>query len=151
MNFPPDSKTYFDIVWLIVRQIPHGIVSTYGQIASMIPVPQGVDEADYERIGAIWVGKAMNAVSASNDANIPWQRVINSQGLMSLPEGSHAALEQRKRLVAEGVTFSATDKINLNTYGWDGPNADWLRENNLLTPKPIKKPTDDKPGQMKLF
>jgi len=54
MNFPPDSKTYFDIVWMIVRQIPSGVVSTYGQIASMIPAPTGVDEIDYERLGAVW-------------------------------------------------------------------------------------------------
>jgi len=151
MNFPPDSKTYFDIVWLIVRQIPRGIVSTYGQIASMIPVPQGVDETDYERLGAVWVGKAMNAVSSSDDSDIPWQRVINSQGGISLPEGSRATLEQRKRLDNEGVTFSAAGKINLNSFGWDGPDADWLRENRLLTPKAIKKASDDKPGQMRLF
>ena len=151
MNFPPDTKTYFDLVWLIVRQIPRGVVSTYGQLASMIPVPSGVDENDYERLGAVWTGKAMNAVSSSDDSDIPWQRVINSQGGISLPEGSRAAVEQRRRLEAEGVTFSAAGKINLNRFGWDGPDADWLRENRLLTPKAIKKASDDKPGQMRLF
>lgn len=151
MNFPPDTKTYFDIVWTIVRQIPRGVVSTYGQIASMIPAPIGVDETDYERLGAVWVGKAMNAVSSSDDTDIPWQRVINSQGGISLPEGSSAALEQRRRLENEGVTFSAAGKINLSNFGWQGPDADWLHEYRLLTPKVLKKPTDDKPGQMKLF
>jgi methylated-DNA-protein-cysteine methyltransferase-like protein len=151
MNFPPDTKTYFDIVWNIVRQIPSGVVSTYGQIASMIPAPTGVDEGDYERLGAVWVGKAMNAVSSADDTNIPWQRVINSQGGISLPEGTRAAVEQRKRLENEGVKFSAAGKVSLNTYGWNGPDADWLRENRLLTPKPLKKPDDDKPGQMRLF
>ncbi len=151
MNFPPDTKTYFDLVWLIVRQIPRGVVSTYGQIASMIPVPSGVDENDYERLGAVWVGKAMNAVSSSDDGSIPWQRVVNSQGGISLPEGSRAAIDQRKRLENEGVTFSNSGKINLNTYGWDGPTREWLHENRLLTPKVIKKPTDDKPGQLRLF
>lgn len=151
MNFPPDTKTYFDLVWLIVRQIPRGVVSTYGQIASMIPVPSGVDENDYERLGAVWVGKAMNAVSSSDDGSIPWQRVVNSQGGISLPEGSRAAIDQRKRLENEGVTFSNSGKITLNTYGWDGPIREWLHENRLLTPKVIKKPTDDKPGQLRLF
>ncbi|MBA3873854.1 MAG: hypothetical protein H0X30_32380 [Anaerolineae bacterium] len=56
-----------------------------------------------------------------------------------------------RRLENEGVTFSVSGKININSYGWDGPNTDWLRENNFLMPKPIKKPTDDKSGQMKLF
>ncbi|MBI1278800.1 MAG: 6-O-methylguanine DNA methyltransferase [Anaerolineaceae bacterium] len=151
MNFPPDTKTYFDIVWTIVRQIPSGVVSTYGQIASMIPAPTGVDEADYERLGAVWVGKAMNAVSSADDTDIPWQRVINSQGGISLPEGSKAALEQRRRLENEGVKFSSAGKINLNTFAWDGPTSDWLSEYRLLTPKALKKPADDKPGQMRLF
>ena len=117
----------------------------------MIPVPLGVHEIDYERLGAVWVGKAMNAVSSSDDSDIPWQRVINSQGGISLPEGSRAALEQYRRLENEGVTFSGAGKINLNSYGWDGPDTDWLRENHLLTPKAIKKASDDKPGQMRLF
>jgi hypothetical protein len=49
------------------------------------------------------------------------------------------------------VTFSASGKTNINNFGWDGPDADWLRENRLLTPKAIKKPSEDKPGQMRLF
>lgn len=151
MNFPPDSKTYFEQVWLIVRQIPRGVVSTYGQVASMIPAPPGVAEADYERLGAVWTGKAMNAVSSGDDGSIPWQRVVNSQGGISLPEGSRAALEQRQRLAAEGVAFSAAGKIDLNTYGWDGPETDWLREHQFLTPKTIKKRGDDQPGQLRLF
>jgi methylated-DNA-protein-cysteine methyltransferase-like protein len=151
MNFPPDTKTYFDMVWTIVRQIPSGIVSTYGQIASMIPAPTGVDEIDYERLGAVWVGKAMNAVSSSDDTDIPWQRVINSQGGISLPEGSRAAIEQRRRLENEGLKFNSAGKVSINAYGWDGPDADWLRENRLHTPKALKKPDDDKPGQMRLF
>lgn len=151
MNFPPDQKAYFETVWTIVRQIPRGVVSTYGQLASMIPPPVGVAEADYERYGAVWAGKAMNAVSAHDDGSIPWQRVVNSQGGISLPADSLAAAEQRSRLEQEGVVFSASGKINLHTFGWDGPPTDWLRENRLLTPKPLKKADDDKPGQLRLF
>lgn len=151
MNTPPDQTQFNNTVWKIVRQIPSGIVSTYGQIASMVPPPSGVDEEDYVRLGAVWVGKAMNAVSSDTGSDIPWQRVINSQGGISLPEGSRAAAEQRQRLENEGVKFERNGKVNLNTYGWDGPDADWLRENRLLNPRPIKKPGTDKPGQLKLF
>jgi methylated-DNA-protein-cysteine methyltransferase related protein len=151
MNFPPDSKSYFETVWKIVREVPSGIVSTYGQLASMIPPPPGIEEADYDRYGAVWAGKAMNAVSTADSDDVPWQRVVNSQGAISLPADSLAAAEQRKRLEQEGVVFSTSGKINLNTYGWDGPPAEWLRENRLFTPKPLKKPTEDKPGQMRLF
>jgi methylated-DNA-protein-cysteine methyltransferase-like protein len=151
MNFPPDPTTFNAVVWNIVRQIPSGIVSTYGQIASMIPPPPEVESEDYDRYGAIWVGKAMNAVSATDDKTIPWQRVINSQGGISLPEGSNAAAQQRIRLQAERVTFEKNGRVNLNTYGWDGPDEAWLREHRLLTPRPLKKPKSENPDQLKLF
>ncbi|MBZ0284601.1 MAG: MGMT family protein [Anaerolineae bacterium] len=151
MNTPPDPIHFNKTVWNIVRQIPSGTVSTYGQIASMIPPPSEVDETDYVRLGAVWVGKAMNAVSSDGSSDVPWQRVINSQGGISLPEGSRAALEQRQRLESEGIQFERNGRINLNAYGWDGPNGDWLRENQLLTPRPIKKPGSDNPEQLKLF
>jgi len=149
--FPPDSESYNALVWKIVRQIPSGVVSTYGQIASMIPAPAGVDEQDYERLGAVWTGKAMNAVSSADDGSIPWQRVINSQGGISLPEGSRAAVEQKRRLLQEGVRFEKNRRVNLGQFGWDGPDADWLHENHLLAPKPLRKPPASNPQQLTLF
>lgn len=149
MNLPPDPDRFFQLVWAIVRQVPRGIVTTYGQIASMIPPPLGVEVGDYDRLGPVWVGKAMNAVSSVDESGVPWQRVINSQGGISLPEGSRAALEQRQRLEAEGVQFDAKGRVNLNRWGWDGPADDWLREMNLRPPHPIRKPDD--PQQMTLF
>jgi methylated-DNA-protein-cysteine methyltransferase related protein len=150
-NFPPDAPAFNNVVWNIVRQIPSGVVSTYGQIASMIPAPPGVEAEDYERYGAVWVGKAMNAVSSKDDNSIPWQRVINSQGGISLPEGTRAAVEQRARLQAEGVTLEKNGRVNLNTFGWEGPDTDWLRANHLLTPRSLKKPKSENPDQLKLF
>lgn len=151
MNLPPDPATFNTTVWTIVRQIPSGIVSTYGQIASMIPAPKAIPVEDYERLGAVWVGKAMNAVSSQDESDVPWQRVINSQGGISLPEGSRAAIEQRLRLEREGVAFDKNGRINLNAYGWDGPDEDWLRVNHLLKPRSIKKAAENNAGQLKLF
>lgn len=150
VNLPPNPQPFFETVWLICRQVPAGRVTTYGQIASMIPAPEDVEENDYERLGAVWVGKAMNAVSGDPATTIPWQRVINSQGGISLPEGSRAALEQRRRLVAEGILFGKSDRVDLNAHGWEGPPAAWLRERGLKAPRPLRKP-DAPPGQMRLF
>ncbi len=150
-NLPPDSQTFFQTVWHIVRQIPVGTVSTYGQIASMIPPPESVNDADYKRLGAVWVGKAMNAVSATDSADVPWQRVVNSQGGISLPAGSRAATEQRRRLEAEGVAFDRRGRIHLDSAGWDGPDAGWLAAHGLLTPVPLKKAPPDTPNQLTLF
>ncbi|MCB9461692.1 MAG: MGMT family protein [Anaerolineaceae bacterium] len=131
---PPNPKTYNDIVWMIVKQIPAGCVSTYGQIASMIPAPDGSDPDQYNRLGARWVGSAMRAV---REPDVPWQRVINSAGKISLPAGSSSADRQRRLLEAEGVKFDEKDRVNLKQFGWDGPDDDWLDTHDLMPPKPF--------------
>src|SRR5574341_2086521 len=98
---PPDPSTYNSTVWAIARQIPEGKVSTYGQIASMIPAPDAVDPDQYRRLAPRWVGNAMHRCPD----DVPWQRVINSEGKISLPAGSASADEQRARLEMEGVSF----------------------------------------------
>ena len=129
---PPNPRTYNATVWLIVKQIPVGCVSTYGQIASMIPVPDGSDPDQYRRLGARWVGSAMRVV---RDPDVPWQRVINSAGKISLPAGSSEATRQRQRLEAEGIEFDEKDRVDLKQYGWDGPDDDWLDAHDLLPPR----------------
>ena len=145
MYNPPNPKTYFAIVWKIVKQIPEGRVSTYGQIASMIPPPNGVDPEAYRRLAPRWVGTAMRATP---NATIPWQRVINSQGMISLPAGSRAAEEQRRRLEMEGIVFDKRGRIDLQTYGWEGPDEEWLEAHHLLKPRLFNPP---KPRQSTLF
>lgn len=147
---PPDPSSFNAIVWEIVRQVPEGIVTTYGQVASMIPPPPGVDPEQYRRLGARWVGSAMNRVPA--EENVPWQRVINSQGKISLPKGSAAAEEQRALLEMEGVVFSAGGRVNFDHVGWDGPGEEWLAANNLHPPRTLGKRRDDPPAdQPRLF
>lgn len=155
-----DPLPFYKIVWEIVRQIPAGAAATYGQIASMIPAPQGVDPADYDRIGARWVGDAMNAVSRVDEPTIPWHRVINAKGGISLPDTSKAAALQRARLRSEGVLLESNENVDLNEFGWQGPDADWLGAHQLNPPRSLKKPasekpkdtpSDDTPQQMSLF
>lgn len=134
MRYPPNPKAYFPVVWKIVRQIPEGKVSTYGQIASMIPPPPNVDPDQYKRLSPRWVGTAMRA---KPDRPVPWQRVINSQGKISLPKGSQDANQQRFLLEAEGVQFNEKDKVSFKVCGWTGPDGDWLTEHGLLSPKPL--------------
>jgi methylated-DNA-protein-cysteine methyltransferase-like protein len=147
---PPDPDVFNRIVWKIARQIPEGRVFTYGQIAAMIPPPDGVEPPDYERLGARWVGQAMNATPP--DEGIPWQRVINSKGSISLPAGSAAAEQQRQLLLAEGVEFNDKGRIDFNVYGWDGPDAAWLRDNRLDAPPSMRtRASDDDTTQPRLL
>lgn len=150
---PPDPRSFYGLVWEIVRQIPEGRVSTYGQIASMIPPPPGADPIQYERLKARWVGRAMNAAPVGG--GIPWQRVINSQGMISLPRGSAAADEQRARLEMEGVEFDARGRVDFRQVGWDGPPVEWLAAHGLLPPRPLASGVADgdeaDPTQLSLF
>lgn len=133
---PPNPAAYFEIVWDIVEQIPEGYVSTYGQIASMIPPPDGIDPEQYERLSPRWVGTAMNA---SKNREIPWQRVINGQGKISFPQGSSNGDAQRSMLEMEGVEFDEQERVNFEIVAWEGPEDDWLRAHNLMRPKSLKK------------
>lgn len=134
MEIPPEAQNaFFGMVWKIVREIPVGKVATYGQIASYIPTPPGVPPETYPAVRARWVGQAM----AASPNGVPWQRVINSQGKIS---GRPGAERQRSLLEGEGIPFDERQRIDLKRYGWQGPDADWLRANNLLAPDDPQQP-----------
>jgi methylated-DNA-protein-cysteine methyltransferase-like protein len=85
---------------------------------------------DYLAWGARWVGGAM----AACPADVPWQRVINAQGKISIRKGA-GSLEQRALLEAEGVDFDERERVDLARYGWDGPSQEWLEAHGLLPPE----------------
>jgi methylated-DNA-protein-cysteine methyltransferase related protein len=121
----PNQQAYFQQVWNLVRQVPQGKVVTYGQIAQMLPAPVGVDIQEYKAFGPRWVGAA---VAACPD-DVPWQRVINSQGKISERPG---AWRQRQLLEEEGILF-VKDKVDLKGYLWRVPGQeDEPRQARLL-------------------
>lgn len=123
---PPNLQDYHSKVWDLVRQIPYGKVATYGQIALMIPPPAGVEFETYKAFGPRWVGSAM----AACPADVPWQRVINSQGKISERPG---AQKQKELLLEEGVVFNEKGRIDLKRYGWGGPgDKDEPRQETLF-------------------
>jgi methylated-DNA-protein-cysteine methyltransferase-like protein len=110
---PPNQQAYYEQVWNLVRQIPNGKVASYGQVALLIPPPMGVDFESYKAFSPRWVGGAM----AACPDDVPWQRVINSQGKISERPGAE---RQRQLLEEEGVVF-VKDKVDMKKYGWKGP------------------------------
>lgn len=124
---PPNRNEFNALVWELVRQIPVGKVSTYGQIADMIPPPAGMSVPDYRAWAARWVGGAM----AACPADVPWQRVINSQGKISLRKGG-GYMKQRELLEAEGILFDQKERVDLDLYAWSGPSKEWLQLHGLL-------------------
>lgn len=108
---PPNQQAYYEQVWELVRQIPSGKIATYGQIARLLPPPQGVAFESYRAFGPRWVGGAM----ANCPDDVPWQRVINSKGEISPRPG---AGRQKELLLEEGVVFNEKGRIDLKRYGW---------------------------------
>jgi len=98
-----ESDKLYHRIYSIVRQIPRGNVTTYGHIAHLVGT------------GPRQVGYAMAAVK---DVTIPWHRVINSQGKISVRSGGNPSIDQRNLLEAEGVEFNKSGKVDLNRVGW---------------------------------
>ena len=89
----------------IIKRIPKGKVATYGQIASMAGNP-GASRVVVWTLNSSW-----------KTENLPWYRVINSKGTISLRRG-YGYEEQRKLLESEGVVFYENDKIDLRKFQW---------------------------------
>ena len=135
MFYPPNPESFFETVWDIVLQIPAGKVSSYGQIASMIPPDAEMEPTRMRSLAPRWVGTAMRKTPRGK--SIPWHRVINSQGSISFPAGSLQAEEQRRLLELEGLRFDASGKVNFAHVGWQGPDEAYLRRKDLLSPRPL--------------
>lgn len=102
--------SFFDQVYLVVQQIPEGKVASYGQVAAILGAPRA----------ARTVGWALASLRESNEDAVPWQRVINSQGRISIRNLRHGVDEQRNLLEAEGVEFDARGYVDWRRFGWDG-------------------------------
>lgn len=103
---PRDTKRGHARVYAAVRKIPCGRVSTYGRVAAMIDRPRAARQVGYALHGC--------------PADVPWHRVINAQGRISLAADSTAGLAQRRRLEAEGIVFLG-GRIDLDRYVWPDP------------------------------
>ena len=101
----PLSETYRRI-YQVVSRIPRGRVATYGQVASLARLPRQ----------ARLVGYALHALPAAS--GLPWHRVVNARGMISLRSGGLGHDERQARLlVREGVRF-LDGVIPLHRFGW---------------------------------
>ncbi|NAW91404.1 MULTISPECIES: MGMT family protein [unclassified Vibrio] len=91
-------------IFAVIHQIPAGKVTTYGEIARLAGYPS------YAR----HVGKALG--NLPQNSRLPWFRVINSKGEISLK--GEDLLRQRQKLIAEGVEVNEHGKIKLRSYQW---------------------------------
>ncbi|GLQ74862.1 hypothetical protein CW749_27920 [Vibrio sp. vnigr-6D03] len=92
-------------IFAVIHQIPYGNVSTYGQVAKLAGYP------GYAR----HVGKALG--NLPKNSKLPWHRVINSRGEISLKGSSFD--RQKGKLEEEGVVVNLAGKIRLKDYQWE--------------------------------
>lgn len=92
-------------IYRAVRRVPRGRVATYGQIARLAGLQRAARQ----------VGYALHALPQGTA--VPWHRVINSSGRISLPPGA-GGIVQRLRLSAEGVTVSEAGSVSLARFQW---------------------------------
>lgn len=89
-------------VYSLVRLIPSGRVLTYGAVAVLLG----------NQRGARAVGWALNSLPAGS--NVPWWRVINAAGRISIRSNEHSREEQRRLLEAEDVQFDESETVRLH-------------------------------------
>ncbi len=102
-----DFDNWVKAVWHVVKGIPRGHVLTYGEVARLA----GMSRA------ARRVSLAMRR--APRSMKLPWHRVINAQGKISIPEDSPGHQRQKELLELEGVVF-LNGKIDLQRFGYQG-------------------------------
>ncbi len=89
-----------------VKRIPRGKVATYGQIARLAGLP------GHARL----VGYALHRLPEGSP--VPWHRVVNRKGRISLASDPSAGPLQRELLESEGVVFDAAGAIDLDLHQW---------------------------------
>lgn len=93
-------------IYEIVRKIPRGKVATYGQIAILAGL----------RGHARQIGYALAALPANT--RLPWHRVINAKGCVSIRVDGESDARQRELLERERVQFDDKGRVSLARYQW---------------------------------
>jgi methylated-DNA-protein-cysteine methyltransferase related protein len=106
-------------IYEVVRLVPPGRVATYGQIAKMVG-----------RCGPRQVGTALARVPAG--AEVPWHRIVNAAGKISIRKEGGPSPEQQQRLQAEGVLFGRTERIDLKRYALSVDEMLWADPTSMF-------------------
>lgn len=99
-----DSR--YQRIYRVVRRIPRGKVATYGQVAELADLPGCARQ----------VGYALHALDF--DSDVPWQRVVNARGEISVRSEPGVEPIQQQLLEAEGVSFNPRGRIAMGIAQW---------------------------------
>ena len=102
-----DGRGAYQRIFAIVERIPEGKVATYGQVAALAGMSGHARQ----------VGYALHTLAEGS--NVPWHRVINSQGEVSRRSEPGWEQFQRHLLEEEGVVFDQLGRIDLRRFRWE--------------------------------
>jgi methylated-DNA-protein-cysteine methyltransferase-like protein len=100
---------FSEIVYKIVSDIPKGYVASYGQVAALAGAPRAARE----------VGWCLNKY---HGMDLPWWRVVNSKGKITIKGSEYDANFQKKLLIADGVEVDEEFNLDINKYRWNPKN-----------------------------
>lgn len=100
------TPQFYKAVWALVKKVPRGKVVTYGQVATWLGSPRAARAVGY-------------AMFNTQDPKVPWQRVVNAKGEISIGGHLHRPGLQRELLKREGVVFDG-ERIDLVAHRWTG-------------------------------
>lgn len=106
----PRGQNFFFRVYNMARRIPKGKVATYGQIAALVGSPRASQQ----------VGWALAHLPANT--RVPWQRIINREGRITIENMNFPKDLQAKMLEAEGVDVTQRDGnfyVDLEKFRWN--------------------------------
>jgi methylated-DNA-protein-cysteine methyltransferase related protein len=95
-------------VKLVVKKIPKGKVASYGQIAAFAGHPKAARQ----------VGGVLRFADVEKE-KIPWWRVVNNQGVISIKGHFVATKEMQKKLLEkDGILVDKDLKVDMGKYRW---------------------------------
>lgn len=94
------SAGFHEQVWEVVRRVPAGHVTTFGDVAGELGL----------RSVARQVGWALAALPRALD-DVPWHRVVNARGELSKRKDGQPSDEQVERLAADGVNVTEDGRV----------------------------------------
>ncbi|MEE2674844.1 MAG: MGMT family protein [Myxococcota bacterium] len=101
-----EASSRYPRIYGVVRRIPRGRVATYGQVADLAGLPGCARQ----------VGYALHALA--DDSGVPWQRVVNARGEISLRREPGIEPIQQQLLEAEGLEFDGRSRLDLSQVQW---------------------------------
>ncbi|KAH6683217.1 6-O-methylguanine DNA methyltransferase [Halenospora varia] len=112
-----EAEAFFHAVYSAIQEIPYGKVTSYGHIARLVGTPQRP-----RQVGVCLKHLPSDASMTFHNGNVPWQRVINSKGVISPRGHPSGAANQARVLRGEGVTVNTSNMgelmVDFVEYGW---------------------------------